>query len=72
MTTSAARQWLDGTTRPDEIARSSLRLTVGKENTDVQIERVLEMLPRFVERLRSLSPLSPEVPRPDLVGVDRG
>ncbi|HEY7293858.1 MAG TPA: aminotransferase class V-fold PLP-dependent enzyme, partial [Dehalococcoidia bacterium] len=47
---------------PDEIARSSLRLSVGKENTAEQIERVLDAVPRFVERLRALSPLGPEMP----------
>ena len=39
---------------PDEIARSSLRLTVGKDNTDADIDHVLDVLPRFVERLRAL------------------
>lgn len=47
---------------PDEIARSSLRLSVGKENTAEQIERVLEAVPRYIERLRALSPLGPETP----------
>jgi len=42
---------------PDELARGSLRLSVGKDNTMAQIERVLEVLPMVVERLRSLSPL---------------
>ena len=42
---------------PDELARGSLRLSVGKDNTRAQIERVLEVLPMVVERLRSLSPL---------------
>ncbi len=55
---------------PIEVARSSLRLTVGVENTDEQIERTLAMLPRFIERLRSLSPLSESVPRPDLVSAE--
>ncbi len=39
---------------PPEIARSSLRLTVGKDTTDADIDHVLDVLPRFVERLRSL------------------
>ncbi|HLZ70412.1 MAG TPA: cysteine desulfurase family protein [Dehalococcoidia bacterium] len=47
---------------PDEIARSSLRLSVGKENTPEQIARVLDAIPRYVERLRALSPLGPETP----------
>ena len=52
---------------PIEIARSSLRLSVGVDNTDDQIDRVLELLPRFVARLRELSPLGPDLPRPDLL-----
>ncbi len=37
---------------PDELARGSLRLTLGNENTDPEIERVLEVMPRLVELLR--------------------
>jgi cysteine desulfurase len=37
-------------------AFSSLRLTVGRENTDSEIERVLQILPGIVERLRKASP----------------
>jgi cysteine desulfurase len=39
-----------------ELARGSLRLSLGKDNTMQEIERVLELLPRAVERLRALSP----------------
>jgi hypothetical protein len=45
---------------PDELARGSLRLSVGKDNTHQDIERVLEVLPGIVERLRALSPLRRE------------
>ncbi len=55
---------------PIEIARSSLRLTVGADNTDAQIDRVLDLLPGFIDRLRQLSPLSEHVPRPDLVTAE--
>ena len=41
---------------PEDLARGSLRLTVGKDNTDEEITYVLETLPEIVERLRSLSP----------------
>ncbi len=41
---------------PEELARGSLRLTVGKENTQEQVDYLLETLPGIVERLRSLSP----------------
>jgi cysteine desulfurase len=39
---------------PPEIARSSLRLTTGAATTDADIDYVLDVLPRFVERLRAL------------------
>jgi cysteine desulfurase len=38
-------------------AQGSLRLTLGRGNTDEEVERVLEALPRVVARLRELSPL---------------
>jgi cysteine desulfurase len=56
---------------PAEIARSSLRLTVGRDNTPAQIEHVLEVLPKFVARLRSLSPLSPTTPNVEMVAGRR-
>lgn len=42
---------------PHEIAHGSLRLSIGKENTDEDIEKVLEVLPKIVDRLRMMSPL---------------
>ena len=39
-----------------DLAHASLRLTVGKGNTDAQIDYVLEQLPGIVERLRALAP----------------
>ena len=41
---------------PEDLARGSLRLTLGKDNTLEQIDHVLEILPEIVSRLRSLSP----------------
>ena len=38
-----------------DLAHASLRLTVGVENTDEDIERVLAVLPEVVGRLRALS-----------------
>ncbi|MGK2966798.1 MAG: cysteine desulfurase family protein [Tepidiformaceae bacterium] len=38
-----------------DLAHASLRLTVGQENTDEQIERVLDVLPGIVGRLRALA-----------------
>jgi cysteine desulfurase len=44
---------------PAEIARSSLRITLGHENTTADIEALLETLPVAVQKLRALAPLSP-------------
>lgn len=49
---------------PDDLARGSLRLTVGKGNTQQDIEHLLHVLPGIVERLRSLSPLARSRPEP--------
>jgi cysteine desulfurase len=38
-----------------DLAHSSLRLTLGQSNTEAQIDRVLDVLPGIVERLRALS-----------------
>jgi cysteine desulfurase len=40
-----------------EIAHGSLRLTLGKINTEEDIDYVLEVLPEIVEKLREMSPL---------------
>jgi cysteine desulfurase len=42
---------------PPEQAHGSLRLTLGRENTEADVERVLEVLPGIVARLRAMSPL---------------
>jgi len=46
---------------PHEIAHGSLRLTLGDENTDEDIDYVLEILPEIVQRLRAMSPLFNQV-----------
>jgi cysteine desulfurase len=56
---------------PAEIARSSLRLTVGRDNTTEQIDYVLDALPRIVERLRSLSPINATVPTAEMLAGRR-
>ncbi|MDQ3688304.1 MAG: cysteine desulfurase [Acidobacteriota bacterium] len=43
--------------RDDELARGSIRFSLGKDTTDEDIDYVLEVLPRAVESLRRLSPL---------------
>jgi cysteine desulfurase len=42
---------------PHEVAHGSLRLTLGKENTDEDVDYVLEILPGIIEKLRKMSPL---------------
>jgi cysteine desulfurase len=41
---------------PEDLARGSMRLTVGQDNTLDQMDYVLDILPGIVSRLRSLSP----------------
>ncbi len=41
-----------------ELARGSIRFSFGKDNTEGDVERVLEVLPQAVARLRQLSPLN--------------
>jgi len=40
-----------------EQAHGSLRFTLGRENTEADVERVLDVLPGIVARLRAMSPL---------------
>jgi len=49
-----------------EVAHGSLRLTLGRGNTEEEIEYCLEVLPEIVERLRQMSPLynSEDGPKP--------
>jgi len=44
--------------KPEE-ARGSLRLSLGKYNTEEDIDYILQVLPKIVERLRAMSPLKP-------------
>jgi len=41
---------------PPEIAHGSLRLTLGKDNTEKEIDYVIDILPGIIEKLRALSP----------------
>jgi cysteine desulfurase len=43
---------------PPEIAHSSLRFSLGRDNTAEDIEYVLEKLPPIIERLRQMSPFA--------------
>jgi len=42
---------------PVEISHGSLRLTLGNVNTDADVDFVLEVLPKVVQKLRAMSPL---------------
>jgi len=44
-----------------EIAHGSLRFTLGRQNTEAEIDYLLEQLPKIVERLRMMSPLYDQV-----------
>jgi cysteine desulfurase len=41
---------------PEDLARGSLRLSVGKDNTMEEIDHLLDILPGIVAKLRALSP----------------
>ncbi|AEE96548.1 cysteine desulfurase NifS [Mahella australiensis] len=45
---------------PHEVAHGSLRLTLGDDNTEEDVDYVIEILPDIVERLRQMSPLFAE------------
>ena len=42
---------------PPEVAHGSVRFSLGRDNTEEDIDYVLEVLPPIVERLRRMSPL---------------
>ncbi len=42
---------------PHEIAHGSLRLTLGRENSQEEVDYVLEVLPDIINKLRQMSPL---------------
>ncbi len=44
--------------RDEELARGAIRFSFGKDNTEEDVDRVLEALPRAVQSLRKLSPLA--------------
>lgn len=54
---------------PHENAHGSLRLTMGSGTTDRDIDRVLEVLPGIVDRLRNMSPLWREYQKKELSEV---
>jgi len=42
---------------PQELAHGSLRFSMGRETTEEDIDRVLEVLPRIIAKLRAMSPM---------------
>ncbi len=45
--------------RNDELARGAIRFSFGKDNSEEDVDYVLEVLSRVVEKLRQMSPLNP-------------
>lgn len=45
---------------PHEIVHGSLRLSLGRMNTPEDVDRVLEVIPEIVQKLRNMSPLTPQ------------
>ncbi|MDD5223514.1 MAG: cysteine desulfurase NifS [bacterium] len=44
---------------PTELARGSIRFSLGRENTEEEIDLVLEILPGIIQKLRDMSPIYP-------------
>ncbi|MFQ6069071.1 MAG: cysteine desulfurase NifS, partial [Candidatus Aminicenantales bacterium] len=42
---------------PPDVAHSSLRFTLGRENTEQDVDYVLDILPEIIKGLRLMSPL---------------
>ena len=40
-----------------EVAHGSIRFTLGRMNTQADVDKVLEVFPKIVEKLRAMSPL---------------
>ena len=46
---------------PHEKAHGSLRISLGYQNTEEQVDKLIEVLPHIVQRLRDMSPLYEEI-----------
>lgn len=51
-----------------EVAHGSLRISLGDENTNEDIDYILEQLPPIVERLRAMSPLWDKIQKGEQLG----
>ena len=49
---------------PPEVCQGSLRLTLGNENTQQDVDYVLSVLPVIARKLRAMSPVYQEAPKP--------
>jgi cysteine desulfurase len=52
-------------------AQGSIRFSLGRENTEEDVDRVLDVLPPIVERLRAMSVFSEQLPFPEEAGPRR-
>ena len=52
-----------------EVAHGSLRISLSDENTEEDVDKILEVLPEIVFRLRSMSPLWENIQKGDETGV---
>lgn len=52
-----------------EVAHGSLRISLSDENTEEDVDKILEVLPEIVSRLRSMSPLWEKIQKGDETGV---